>query len=152
MNEHQDVIEKLAAVPEDVASIVLGLDEETLRRRPSEGEWSMKEVCGHLVVDARIWQGRFVLMTTQDEPYLERFDPVETANLGNYQEMPIEDIVGEFRRIRRETTDLLEGLDEEGWQRKGLHWSRGELTIAEACSLAANHGAEHVQQLRDLLR
>ena len=68
MAEHEDVVERLRAMPDRVAELIAGRDEESLRRRPAEGEWSMKEVCGHLVEDARTWQERFVLMTTQDGP------------------------------------------------------------------------------------
>ncbi len=151
MDEHEDLIERLAVVPEEVAAIVLGLDEETLRRRPAEDEWSMKEVCGHLVVDARTWQERIILMTTQNDPYLERIDPVDGVSEGGYQEARIEDIVSEFRRIRRQTINTLQELDGEGWQRRGRHWSEGEITVAEACSIGIEHGASHLEQMRNLL-
>ncbi len=151
MDAHGDLMERLAVVPEEVAAVVLGLDEETLRRRPAEGEWSMKEVCGHLVVDARTWQERIILMTTQDDPYLERIDPADGVSEGGYQEARIEDILSDFRRIRRQMIDTLQGLDDEGWQRNGRHWSEGEITVAEACSIAIEHGASHLEQMRDLL-
>ena len=39
MAENRDLVEKLAAMPDRVAEMVAGLDEEALRRRPAEGEW-----------------------------------------------------------------------------------------------------------------
>jgi hypothetical protein len=38
MGEREDLVEKLAAVPNRVAEIILGLDEKALRYRPAEGE------------------------------------------------------------------------------------------------------------------
>jgi uncharacterized damage-inducible protein DinB len=149
MGEHEDLVEKLGAMPDRVAELVAGLDEEALRRRPAEGEWSMKEVCGHLLEDARTWQARFVLMTTQTDPYLERLDPDISVREGGYQEAPIEETLDEFRRVRRQTIELLSGLSPEGWQRAGRHWSEGRMTIAEACSIALDHSEMHLGQLRN---
>ena len=147
---HKALIDGLAAVPDRVAELIAGLDEETLRRQPAEGEWSMKEVCGHLVVDACTWQERFTLITTQTDPYLKRFDPVAGVREGGYQEAPIEETLDEFRRIRRETIEMLSKLTPEGWERAGRHWSEGPVTIAEACAIALDHAESHLEQLRDL--
>ena len=150
MAENRDLVEKLAAMPDRVAEMVAGLNDETLRRRPAEGEWSMKEVCGHLTEDARTWQERLTLMTTQAGPYLKRYDPEDGVREGGYQEAPIEKTLGEFRRIRRQTVETLSRLSAEGWERTGRHWSEGPVRIAEACSIALEHAESHLEQLREL--
>jgi uncharacterized damage-inducible protein DinB len=148
---HGDLIEKLAAMPDRVAALIAGLDDEALRRRPAEGEWSMKEVCGHLVEDARTWQERITLITTQADPYLARLDPVVSVREGGYQDAPIETTLEEFRRIRRQTVETLRGLSDGGWQRSGRHWSEGNMTIQQACSVALEHAESHLEQLQRLL-
>lgn len=150
MGEHEDLVERLGTMPDRVAELVAGLDEEALRRRPAEGEWSINEVCGHLVEDARTWQERFVLITTQADPYLKRYDPEAGVREGGYQRAPIEKTMGEVRRVRGETIELLSGLSPEGWERVGRHWSEGQVTIAEACSIALEHAESHLEQLREL--
>jgi len=110
----------------------------------------MKEVCGHLVEDARTWRDRFELMTTQSDPYLNRLDPDVSVREGGYQEAPIEKTMDEFRRIRRETVEKLSGLSAEGWARAGRHWSEGPVTVAKACEIALEHAESHLEQLRDL--
>jgi len=148
---HKDLIERLGAMPEQVAALITGLDDATLRRRPAEGEWSIKEVCGHLVVDARTWQERFVLMTTQSDPYLARLDPDLSVREGGYQVAPIGGMLDEFRRIRHQTVETLRGLSEEGWQRSGRHWSEGRVTIEQACAIGLEHGESHLEQIRSLI-
>jgi hypothetical protein len=150
MGEHEDVVEKLAAMPDRVAEMIAGLDEKALRRRPADGEWSMKEVCGHLVEDARTWQERITLMATQTDPFLKRYDPVIGVAGGGYQEAPIEKTMDEFRHIRRQTVETLRRLSAEGWERTGRHWSEGPVTVAEACSIAMGHAESHLEQLRAL--
>jgi len=150
MAEHKQLIDGMAAVPDRVAELIAGLDEETLRRQPAEAEWSMKEVCGHLVEDARTWQERITLITTQTDPYLKRYDPVAGVTEGGYQEAPIEETMDEFRSIRRQTVETLRGLSADGWERFGRHWSEGPVTIAEACSIALEHAGSHLEQIRDL--
>ena len=150
MGEHEDLVRKLGTMPDRVAELVAGLDEEALRRRPAEGEWSMTEVCGHLVEDARTWQERFMLMTTQADPYLKRYDPEAGVRERGYQGAAIEKTMDEFRRVRRETVEMLSKLTPEGWQRTGRHFSRGRMTIAEACGLTLGHAESHLEQLREL--
>jgi len=150
VGEHKELVDGLAAVPDRVVELIAGLDEETLRRRLAEGEWSIKEVCGHLVEDARTWQERISLMTTQTDPYLKRFDPVTGVREGGYQEARNEKTLDEFRRVRRETVEMLSKLTPEGWGRTGRHWSEGPVTIAEACSIALDHAESHLEQLREL--
>ena len=150
MGGHEDLLGKLGTMPDRVAELVAGLDEEALRRRPAEGEWSMKEVCGHLTEDARTWQERLTLMTTQAGPYLKRYDPEDGVREGGYQEAPVEKTLGEFRRIRRQTVETLSRLSAEGWERTGRHWSEGPVTIAEACSIALEHAESHLEQIREL--
>jgi len=150
MGEHEDLVRKLGTMPDRVAELVAGLDEEALRRRPAEGEWSMTEVCGHLVEDARTWQERFMLMTTQADPYLKRYDPEAGVRERGYQGAAIEKTMDEFRRVRGQTIELLSGLSPEGWERAGRHWSEGQVTIAGACSIALEHAESHLEQLREL--
>jgi len=145
---HEDVVEKLRVMPDRVEEIVAGVSEAALRRRPAEGEWSMKEVCGHLVEDARTWQERFVLMTTQTDPFLSRLDPVVSVGEGGYQEAPMGETLGTLRRYRAETVELLVGLSPEDWKRTGRHWSEGRMTIAEACEMGLEHAEAHLEQLR----
>ncbi|HUS83281.1 MAG TPA: DinB family protein [Dehalococcoidia bacterium] len=149
MGEREDLVEKLAAAPDRVAKLIEGLSEEALRRRPAEGEWSMKEVCGHLVEDARTWQERVTLVTTQADAYLKRYDPEAGVREGGYQEAPIEETMDEFRRVRGQTIELLSGLSAEGWERTGRHWSEGEMTVAKACEIALEHAEMHLEQLRE---
>jgi uncharacterized damage-inducible protein DinB len=148
---HDDLVVRLAAVPDRVAVLTAGLDDAALRRRPVEGEWSMKEVCGHLVEDARTWQERIALMTTQVDPYLARLDPVVSVREGGYQDAPIGATMDEFRRIRRQTVETLRGLSEDGWQRRGRHWSEGPMTIEQACSVALEHAESHIEQIERLV-
>jgi len=148
--EHEGLVEKLAMMPDRVAELVAGLDQEALRRRPAEGDWSIKEVCGHLVEDARTWQERIMLVTTQTGPYLKRYDPEAGVREGGYQEAPIEKTMDEFRRVRGQTIELLSGLSPEGWERAGRHWSEGRVTVAKACEIALDHAESHLEQLREL--
>ena len=148
--QHEHLVEELAAMPDRVAGLIAGLSEEELRRRPAGGEWSVKEVCGHLVEDARTWHERITLITTQADPYLERLDPDASVRDGGYQDAPIDATMDEFRRIRRQTIEILRGLSVEGWHRTGRHWSEGPVTIAQVCEIALDHAESHLTQLQAL--
>ncbi len=74
MAENEEIIERVRTLPDRVAAEIEGLSEEALRRRPAEGEWSMKEVCGHLRDDSEVWRRRLYMMITQTDPVLPAYD------------------------------------------------------------------------------
>ncbi|MGB2694374.1 MAG: DinB family protein, partial [Dehalococcoidia bacterium] len=45
---HLDLVEKLNAMCSELRREVEGLPEDALTSRPADGEWSIKEICGHL--------------------------------------------------------------------------------------------------------
>ena len=126
------------------------LDEDTLARTPAEGEWCLKEIAAH-VRDAEdlalrqmnaIIEGRRGALPAWDIDLL----PAER----DYRSSDASDLLLEFRRLRRETTDLLWGLTGADWHSSGEHPYRGEVTLETLARELAQHDLEHLAEIRRL--
>ncbi len=128
-----------------------GIDEKGLRWRPSERDWSLKEVAAHLRDADELCQRQTPLPAREREPRLphEALDVLPFER--DYREQPLSKLLHEYEAARDETFWLLRTLDEDDWQRTGLHPYRGVVTIYDLARELHQHDLEHLYQAR-LLR
>lgn len=145
---HQDLVERLNAVTPALRREVTGLPDAVLTHRPGEGEWSMKEICGHLRDDARFVHKRLHAVAKLEQPYLEPWDQDVEMRKHNPQAAPIEDLLAEFSAQRADTVELLADLVHWNWARQGRHAVRGRISIRQLVDVAIEHEEDHLDQLR----
>lgn len=149
--DHQDLVERLNAVTPALRREVAGLPEAVLTYRPAEGEWSIKEVCGHLCDDARFLHRRLFVMIKLELPRLEAWDQEEQMRERNPQAAPTEELLAEFSAQRAETVEILADLVHWHWARPGRHEEWGRLSIRQLVDRAIEHEEEHLEQIRRLM-
>jgi hypothetical protein len=147
---HQDLVERLNALTPALRREVAGLPEDALTYRPKEGEWSIKEVCGHLCDDARFLHKRLFVMIKQEQPYLASWDQDEKMRERNAQATPVEELLAEFSAQRAETVEMLADLVHWNWARQGRHAEFGRLSIRQLVDRAVRHDEAHLAQIRRL--
>ena len=150
MAENEGIIERVRTLPDRVAAEIDGLSEEQLRRRPADGAWSIKEVCGHLRDDSEVWRRRLYMMITEIDPVLPAYDQEAMVRDGQYQDADLAAVLGDFKRLRLEMVELLSGLTIEGWERTGQHPDWGRLTVRGGMESMVQHTEEHLGQVREL--
>jgi len=150
MAHNVEIIERVKALPTQIAAEVEGLSEDELRRRPAEGDWSIKEVCGHLRDDSEVWWRRLSMMIKETDPVLPAYDQEAMVRQGAYQDADIATVLGDFKRLRLEMVDLLSGLTVEGWERTGQHPDWGRRTIQQGMEMMIRHTEGHLEQVREL--
>jgi hypothetical protein len=149
MTYHVDIVESLKTLPDAVAAEVEGLAEEELRQRPGGG-WSIKEVCGHLLDDSRVWMQRLRMMITQVDPLLPAYDQERLVEERAYQEVDFASILADLRGARVEIAEMLSALPRDGWKRTGRHRERGRLNVRQAMEWALSHQEIHLNQIREI--
>lgn len=147
---HLDLVEAVKALQRETAEEVEGLSEEVLQFRPAEGEWSIKEVCGHLLDNDQVWHQRLQMTATQESPFLASFDQEALVHERNYQEQDIRTILDRLSEVRARTTELLADLAQWNWARPAYHWERGRMSIRQMVELEIAHDQEHLEQIRRL--
>ena len=136
-----EVRRRLAAVPErlsDAARSAAG-------RAVPDGEWGPPEVIRHLIaVEGEVWHTRLRQLEAADKP---TWPWVEPAPWAGDPRATLDDLLGVFAKRRAETVAVLDGLDEAGWARTGLHATWGELDVVNLMTRAVDHDDEHVAGL-----
>jgi hypothetical protein len=124
------------------------LTETVLRYRPAEGEWSMKEVCGHLRDVAQNWYKRLYTVWSLTDPLFISFDGEALARDLAYQETDPRQFIDEMRRYTNQTVDLLSHAVD--WTRTGQQPGVGRRTLKQFAENLVVHEEEHLAQIRAL--
>lgn len=145
-----EILTRLGETPKALASLLQGVPEEILRRKPVPEKWSMLEIACHLRDVERLFVERYGKMASLDRPALRMMNQDELAVRLKYNEDDPAAALRDFRRLREETVHLLGALPHQTWQRIGLHPKRGEFSIAANVEMHVNHDANHLSQIRAL--
>ena len=145
------IVAELARLPDRVAALLMDRSEDELRRRPSAGEWSAKEIACHLRDAARIYHDRLFLAATHPRPLLPAYDEAALARDRNYQEADTAAILPELRSWRAETVDLLSGLPPDAWDRVAVHAETGEMSMVQLAAHMIEHEADHLRGMARLM-
>ena len=127
-----------------------GVDEEELRWRAAEGEWSLKEIAAHLRDAEELALAQLNAFVSGSCSPLPAWDVDLLPQERDYQREEIAGLLVDFRSMRRETTYLLWGLMEADWGRVAEHPYRGSVTLEEVAREMAQHDLEHLWQVRQL--
>jgi hypothetical protein len=145
-----DPIEVMATTPDAIRKLIAGLTEKQLATKPAPGKWSMKEIVAHLLDGEVIIGARYRMVASHDRPPLTPFDQdAFVEKLGPLRAKTI-DLVDDFAMMRAVNLGLLDRIDEEQWDRIGMHEERGEESIRSMVLMYAGHDRHHLSQLETL--
>ncbi|MGB2695944.1 MAG: DinB family protein [Dehalococcoidia bacterium] len=144
------LLKALREAAHELESQLWGLDEDDLRRRPSDDAWCLKEVAAHLRDCEEYFLETLELIAYRDEPRLEAFDADGLVLDRDYRETDLYEALERFEYLRHRTVNLLWSLEGEGWERAGVHPYRGPVSIAQFAREQNEHDLEHLWQARRL--
>lgn len=140
----------LEAFATAVAHLLEGDDVEW-QWRPSPEEWSITEVVCHLRdVEREVHQVRFRDIMAAENVFLPGVTADDWIEQRQYQMQDGRIALADFLAARRQTLVLLEGVDEEMWERRGQHAFFGPTSLHELLNLAVQHDQAHFDQLAAL--
>jgi hypothetical protein len=110
------------------------------------GDWSAKEVIGHLADAAEVFAERVRRCVAEDRPALAAFDPDAVARERRNDEA---DAMALSRRLQAAHAAIVQLLAAPGArERIGVHAEHGPVTAAWIAAYQARHSHEHVQELQ----
>ena len=145
-----EILSKLQETPKAVATLVRGVSDEVLRRKPTPEKWSVLEILCHLRDVEFLFAERYGKIANHDRPQLRMINQDELAAKLRYNEDDPAAVLREFHALRAETVALLSALAQHSWERIGLHPKRGEFSIAANAVMHVTHDANHLDRLRAL--
>ncbi len=146
--EHHWLVKALHEAADAIETQLVGLSEDVLRWRPAEGEWSLKEIAGHLRDCEELHLERLRLIASCHEPDLPDIDVESYPGERDYRELDIDDVLWTFASLRRETCYVLWSLTPREWEREGIHPYRGRLSILQVARDINEHDLTHLWQIR----
>lgn len=142
-----DPIEAQRKAPKRVKKLVKGLSEKQLSKRPGDGQWSIKEIIGHLVDSEFVNGTRVRFIAAHDRPAIPSYDEnLFAARLGN-ERARTKDLLEAFAAVRAANLGLLERLPKGAMDRVGIHSERGEESIRTIVAIFAGHDHIHERQI-----
>jgi hypothetical protein len=150
--DHDGILAALRATPERLRALLTGVSASDVMRAHAPGEWSAQDIAVHLRVDEAIFGPRILLIAVAESPLLQGIEADVLARRTGFGDDDLETTLAAFAQRRAELIRLLERLDDEGWQRHGIHETNGVQSIADIAALLAGHDAEHLAQIEAVLR
>ena len=118
---------------------------------PAEGEWAIVEVVAHLADTEERTLDRTRRMLSEEEPFLEPYDPDALAIERAYLGMEMAGELDRFEALRAELASLLTGEGDTSWQRSGEHGEHGRITVQQLAAHTAGEDADHLAQIARMI-
>jgi uncharacterized damage-inducible protein DinB len=145
-----EVIAALAATLPRIEQLADGVGTESLRRRPKEGEWCIKEIMAHLLdTETALFLPRLRRMVSEDGPTFQPFSPDAWARSADHREGRFTEDLAAFASARRQTIAFLQALPPAAASRLGVSAHFGPVTLAQFATHIVDHDLEHLAQMTD---
>ena len=143
------LLKALRETPRAMESLLWEVEDQLLERRDSD-EWSCGELVCHMAEMERRYADRLELMARADEPRIPAFDGDSIDMCPPSTRRGVFDAMEEFEEQRRRTVYVLWSLDDDDWERRGVHPYLGPLTVLQVTREMNEHDLSHLWQLRRL--
>jgi hypothetical protein len=147
-DETRWVLKALREAARELESQLWGLEEDDLRRRPSDDDLCLKEIAAHLRDCEEHFLECLELIAFGDQPRLPALDPDLLLLETDYRELDLYDSLERFEYLRHRSVNLLWSLEGDDWERTGTHPYRGVLSVAQLAREQNEHDLEHLWQAR----
>ncbi len=148
--ERQKLIAQYAEGYEEVVKSLEGFPENQLTAHPLEGKWSACEIVHHLADSEMTSAIRLRKLLAEDRPTIQNYDEADYAVRLKYNERPMQHALDALRGARATTTELLNLVSEEDWQREGSHPEHARYSVEDWLRIYAAHAHNHAAQIRRL--
>jgi uncharacterized damage-inducible protein DinB len=120
---------------------------EKLTHRWAAGEWTIKEILGHIIDDERIYCYRALRFARNDPTELPGFEQDDYVACSGANERDLQELLAEYTAVRQATITFFNSLAEPALTRAGV--ANGHLMSVRA---AAYHIAGHELHHRHSIR
>lgn len=151
-NIFPSIIERLSGTPVRLEEKVNELEENELIFS-HDNSWTIKENIGHLTDLEPLWQGRLAdIINNQIELRATDLQNAKT-NLANHNAKSIQELLLEFRDIRKQTIESLQSINEETVFKSALHPRlKTPMRTMDLFSFVADHDDHHLARITELIK
>ncbi|MEI9946347.1 MAG: DinB family protein [Chitinophagaceae bacterium] len=151
-NIFPSIMERLAGTPVRLEEKFKNISSNILTERAGD-TWTIKENAGHLTDLEPLWQGRFNdIINGKRELRIADLQNTQTT-LADHNEKPVDELLQSFRRIRQQTIQFLEGINEEMIFRSAFHPRlKTPMRTMDLFLFVAEHDDHHLARMTELIK
>jgi len=114
----------------------------------AEGKWTIKDILQHVIDNERIMSYRALRFSRNDKTQLPGYDEAILAAHTVAGNRTIDDLIDEFRELRRSTITLFKNMDKTMLTRIG-NANQTEITALALGFVILGHPVHHMNVIRD---
>lgn len=141
------IIHGLRATPLVYTTLLQGVTEAELDRRPDPKRFTLREAVCHLADWEPLWLGRISAIAEQDNPFLPGYDEGQFAIDNDYAHAHAAEQLERFVAGRQKLADYIAALPAAAWNRSGVHEEAGPLLLGDLVALILGHDGYHARQM-----
>lgn len=140
-------IEALRLLPDQLEAVIAGWTDEQLDFRPSDSEWSARQIVHHLADSHAQSHFRIKMALVEQTPTITPYDQDKFAALPDYT-LPLEPALAIIRGVHARFVVTVERMSDADYLREFYHPEQGRnVPLWDALVYYSEHGALHVQQI-----
>ncbi len=143
-----NVLTALADQLQELPAALDRLSDAQAHFKPGPGEWSIKEVMGHINDVERVFSYRLLRISRGDATPLPGFEQEDYVRAAGFDRYPLGDLLKEFELLRRANLIAMEGMAEEAVDCRGT--ASGYTVSARALIyMLVGHVDHHLASLQE---
>ena len=145
--EGSDIFALLSHQPDELRALLKSISEEQANVRPAPGEWSIKEVIGHINDSERIFAYRALRIARADQTPLPGFEQDDYVRATDFNARSLADLLEEFSLQRRANVLCFMPLSEAERMRGGTT-SGNPASVRGLLYVMIGHVMHHIESLK----
>lgn len=131
-----------------IKDLVLAQSEEKLTTPCAPGEWTIKEIVGHIIDCERVFAYRALRFARNDSTELASFDENMYAEYAGSNERSTEDLLAEWTAVRMSTVALFNSFTEEAFLRSGIMIGY-QTSVRALAYVIVGHALHHLYSIKE---
>jgi len=130
-----------------IFKVLCTLSEHQINYKPAENKWSVHEIITHLADTEVQSHVRFRTILANKNPFMIYFDEMDWSIILEYSKINLDESLEVIRLMRKVNYNLLSRLKPEDFKKKGVHSTKGELTLEDLVNSYIEHVETHLNQI-----
>jgi hypothetical protein len=143
-----DAVQALECQRDVMLPFLRGLQETQGALRYAPGQWSVKQVLGHVTDGERVFAHRALRFARNDQTPLPGFDENHYVAAATFDDQPLPELVAGLAAQREASLALFRGFDGAAWTRRG-EANGHPVSVRALAFIIAGHWHHHMGILRD---
>ena len=146
-------IEELRSFPEELTSVLKGIDEKNLMYTYRPEGWNIQQLVHHLADSHMNSIIRFKLALTEENPIIKPYLEGEWAKMDDVRDVPIEASLQILRGVHARLSSMLSDMGVLEFARTYTHPEHGRsMDLAFTVGMYAWHGKHHLEHIKRALK